>query len=255
MSVSVAIRSFNAGDRFDDVLRSLKGLADEIIVVDSGSTDRTALIAEKYGANVIFNKWQGFIAQANFAFNLCAKEWIFLLDQDEVVTDELKTKILEALKNPQYNGYEINRQTIYLGRRLKYAWQPDYIMRLARREKNAKCIGDEPHEVMTADGAIGRIKARLDHYSYANLREHYEKLVSYAAIGAQSYYKKGKTSSIVKIVFRPLFAFFKAFFVKRAFLDGAAGFLAARSSAIHVFLKYAMLYELQKGGDVSNTRV
>lgn len=244
MSLSVAIRAYNAGPRFDDVLASLQGLADEIVVVDSGSTDETRNIAKKHGATVIEEPWRGFIAQANFAFEHCTKEWVFLLDQDEVVTDDLKQKILNELKAPRFDGYEINRQTIYLGRRLKHIWYPDWIMRLGKKGSRARCIGDEPHEVMTVNGPIGKIHGHLDHHSYADLNEHFGKLIRYARIGAQSYYDRGKRARADKLLFNPLWGFLKAYLFRLGFLDGIPGLIAAFSTAVHVFLKYAALYEL-----------
>ncbi|MDR2034973.1 MAG: glycosyltransferase family 2 protein [Helicobacteraceae bacterium] len=244
MSLSVAIRSFNGESRFEKVLQSLNGLADEIVIVDSGSTDDTCEIAKRYNAKIVIHQWEGFIAQANFAFDLCEKEWIFLLDQDEVVTEELKINILSELENPRFNGYEVCRQSVYLGRRLKHIWYPDWVIRIGKKSANARCVGNEPHEVMAIDGAIGKIKGNLDHYSYANLNEHFTKLISYSQIGAKSYFKRGKRASLLSLLFRPIWGFFKAYLLKRGFLDGAAGLIAAFSSSIHIFLKYATLYEL-----------
>ncbi|MDR1910953.1 MAG: glycosyltransferase family 2 protein [Helicobacteraceae bacterium] len=244
MNLSIAIRTFNGASRFEKVLESLEDLADEILIVDSGSTDATCEIAKKYNAKVVTRQWEGFIAQANAAIGLCKSEWVFLLDQDEVVTKELKANILNELKNPSFDGYKISRQSVYLGRRLKYMWQPDFVMRIGRKSANVRCIGNEPHEVMTIDGKIGKINGRLDHYSYANINEHFTKLINYAQIGAKSYYKRGERVNISTIFLRPFFGFVKAYLLKRGFLDGTPGLIAAFSSSIHIFLKYATLYEL-----------
>lgn len=244
-TISAAFRTFNAGDLFDDVLASLDGLADEIIVVDSGSTDKTVEIAEKHNAVIIKEAWRGFIAQANYSFEFCTKDWILLMDQDEIVTTDLKTKIIKELENPKYDGYEVNRQTIYLGKRMNYVWYPDWIFRLGRKDKNARCIGDEPHEVMTVDGTIGRIDAALDHYSHKDFADHLNKMTSYAKLGAISYHQRGKKATATKLILNPLWGFVKAYIFRLGFLDGKRGFIASFSTAVTVYLKYSMLYELE----------
>lgn len=244
-TISAAFRTFNAGEIFDKVLASLDGLADEIIIVDSGSTDKTLEIARKYNAIIVEEPWRGFIAQANYSFEFCTKDWIFLLDQDEIVTGDLKTKILKELENPKYDGYEINRQTIYLGKRMNHIWYPDWIFRLGRRDKNARCIGDEPHEVMTVDGKIGRIDAALDHYSYKDLADHLNKMINYAKIGAANYHQRGKKATAIKLLFNPMWGFIKAYIFRLGFLDGKRGFVGSFSTAVTVYLKYSMLYELE----------
>jgi glycosyltransferase involved in cell wall biosynthesis len=248
MQISVVIRTFNAAARFAEVLSSLKGFADEIVAIDCGSNDETLAIARDFGAKIINQEWLGFAAQANEGFKHATAEWVFLLDQDEVVSDELRSAVLEELKNPRYDGYFINRQTIYFGEKLNYTWQPEFIFRLAKRGANARCEGADPHPKMICDGKIGRIdkKYKLLHYSYQNWRDQLRKSVDYAEVGARSMFSRGKKASLYKIIFSPLVAFLRSYLFKLGFLDGKLGLIAAGSSAIYTFMKYVFLYELDR---------
>lgn len=243
-SISAAIITFNEEDNIDRTLKSLKNFVDEIIIIDSGSTDRTVQIANDYQAKVFIEDWKGFSGQKNSLIQKCNFEWILFLDADEVPTEELKNSIIKNLtSNTEFDGYYIIRKTHYLGKLLKHSWQPDSKLRLVKKSSNPKWIGDEIHEKLLIDGKTSRLDGYLIHYSYKNINHHFKKTMSYSVISAKDYYKSGKTFSVFKLIFNPLFAFTKMYFVNLAILDGMRGFIAAFSSWFYTFMKYIQLWE------------
>lgn len=244
--ISVAIVSFNEEKDIKKTLESIRDIAAEIIVVDSHSTDRTREIAKDFGAEVFEEDWKGYVGQKNSALQKCTQEWILSLDCDEVVTPELKSSIIDAISNPVADGYLINRKTVYLGRPLNYAWQPDWKLRLVKRGAMPRWGGYDPHDSLEIDGKIEKIRGDLLHYSYKDLHDHLTKLVRYARLSAQSYQKIGRRFSFLKLIFHPLGAFMKQFIIKRGFLDGFRGLIVAFSSFCYVFLKYLFLWEMER---------
>ncbi len=248
LPLSVAIVSFNEEGDIEKTLESIRDIASEIIVVDSHSTDRTREIALSYGAKVFEEDWKGYVGQKNSALEKCTQEWILSLDCDEVITPELKGSIINALNKPEADGYLINRKTVYLGRPLNYAWQPDWKLRLVRRDASPRWGGYAVHEALMVKGKIEKLRGDLLHYSYKDLYDHLNKLVKYAKLSAQSYHKEGKRGGLLKILFHPLGAFLKHLILKRSFLDGFRGLIVAFSSFCYVFFKYLFLWEMQVGG-------
>ncbi len=244
---SVAIISFNEEKDIKKTLESIRDIAAEIIVVDSHSTDRTREIAEALGAKVFEEDWKGYVGQKNSALQKCTQEWILSLDCDEVVTPELKSSIIDAISNPVADGYLINRKTVYLGRPLNYAWQPEWKLRLVRKSSMPQWEGYDVHETLKIKGKTEKLQGYLLHYSYKDLHDHFTKLVKYARLSAQSYQKIGRRFSFLKLVFNPLGAFIKQFIIKRGFLDGFRGLIVAFSSFFYVFLKYLFLWEMGRG--------
>lgn len=251
MKLSVAIITLNEEENLPRSLAPLAGLADEIIVLDSGSTDRTLEIARAAGAKIFQEPWPGHVAQKNSALDKCSGQWILSLDADEVLSPELVDEIRAALErdDPAVNGYEINRRTFYLGRLLKYAWQPDFKLRLVRRAQKPLWTGLNPHDRLTVQGRSARLSAHLIHYSYKDFNAHMETTRNFARIGAQSYYDKGRRAKSADLIIRPPFQLFKRLILKRAFLDGVPGILAAISGAAHSYMKFAFLWELQNKKD------
>ncbi|MBW2635538.1 MAG: glycosyltransferase family 2 protein [Deltaproteobacteria bacterium] len=191
LPLSVSIISFNEAANIGRTLDSIKTIASEIIVVDSHSTDDTRKIALKYGANVYAEDWKGHIRQKNSALEKCTQPWILSLDSDEVVSEALCAAIVAAVRTPGRSGYRINRRTFYLGKLLRYAWQPDWKLRLVRKDADPLWAGYDPHDRLEMAGRSGRLKGDLIHYSYTDLRDHMQRLVTYAEITANSYHKNG----------------------------------------------------------------
>ncbi|WP_029520942.1 glycosyltransferase family 2 protein [Persephonella sp. IF05-L8] len=246
LPLSVALISYNEEDNISRTLKAIQDIASEIILVDSGSTDKTIEIAKSFGAKVFIEEWKGFREQKNSALEKCSQEWILFLDCDEVVSKELKKSIIDAIKNPFADGYLINRKTVYLGKPLKYAWQPDLKLRLVNKNSNPRWEGGEIHEFLVIDGKVKKIKGDLFHYSYKDIKEHFTKVINYSYIAASELHKKGKKFKLHKIILNPMASFIREYFLKRGFLDGIRGFIVAISATVYSFLKYIYLWEMQK---------
>lgn len=244
-TLTVALISFNEEASIARTLESVKDFADEIVVVDSYSTDNTRDIAESYGAKVITHAWAGFTEQKNILFSHCTKEFILNLDCDEVVTPELAEEIKTLLQNPDCNGYRIPMYNWYMGKLLKHAWYGEKF-RLVRRSANPIWRGGEIHEKLCVEGKIGHLKHALVHYSYATIEEHFIRTVKYARLGAMKKFHAGKKFHLISLLFNPFYAFFKSYIMQRGCLDGLPGFVVACSSWLAAFLKYLFLYELER---------
>lgn len=244
VSLSVAIIAKDEEDRLPKTLEAVKDIADEIIVVvDSRTTDNTIKVAKSFGAKVFIENWEGYGKQKQKALEKTQGDWILFLDADEVLNEKLKKEILKILKNPLADGYFLKRKTIYLGKPLKFIWNNDWVLRLVKRSSNPRWMGDI-HESLIIDGITKKIKkGYILHYTYRNLKEHFQKSLEYAYLSAKEYAKKGKKFSIFKTFFSPLWAFLKIYFLKLGFLEGFRGFLIALSYAFNAFMKNAFLWE------------
>jgi glycosyltransferase involved in cell wall biosynthesis len=245
--LSVAIISFNEEANIARCIEAVRPLASEIVVVDSFSSDNTVAIAESLGAKVFSEPWQGFVAQKNSALEKCSCDWTLFLDCDEEVSAELSASLVETLADPACQGYRVNRKTWFMGRWLEHACYPDWNIRLIRRGAG-RWQGLDVHETLVVPGAVGALKGDLYHYSFRDLRDLFERSVRYAAAGAQSYRRSGRKASLSKLLLNPLHGFFKHYVLKRGFLDGFPGFLISVVNAVYVFMKYALLWELQRDG-------
>ncbi len=246
LPLSVAIISFNEEENLARTLDAIVDIASEIVVVDSHSTDNTKKIAEKYNVKFYTEDWKGHIAQKNSALEKCSFPWVLSLDCDEVVTDELKGMIIGAIQNPRADGYLINRKTYYLGKKLNYAWQPDWNLRLVRKSSNPRWGGLDPHDFLSIDGQTEKLKGDLLHYSFKSIKHHFNKMIDYAEISSSSYIKAGRKYTFVNLLVNPVIAFVKLYFIHLGFLDGFRGLMAATGSAFGTFLKYAMVAEKTK---------
>ncbi len=244
LPLSVAIITYNEEDDLPKTLDSIKDIAYEIIVVDSHSTDKTREVAKSFGAKVYEEDWKGFGEQKNSAIDKCTQPWILSLDADEVVSDELKKSLVEALRNPKYDCYEVNRKNFYVGKFIEHIWYPEWRTRLFKKGK-AKFEG-EIHETLKCKGKKGRLKGFLYHYPYKDLQEHYTKSIKYAKLSAEVEFKKGKKFKIYQLFLNPFWAFFKMYFLKKGFLDGIRGLSIAKSNSYAKFLKYLFLWELEE---------
>lgn len=245
LPLSVSIISFNEEDNISRTLESIYDIASEIIIVDSHSDDNTVDIAKHYGAKVFVENWKGHIAQKNSALEKCTQDWILSLDCDEVVTDKLKQEIYNEVSSGVCKGYFLKRKTVYLGKLLNFAWQPDYKLRLVRKSSNPIWQGLDPHDELIIDGCTAKLEGELLHYSFKNMKNHLDVTIKYAQISAQSYHKNGRKFSYLKLIINPIIAFFKSYLINRAFKDGFRGLMAAMSNFIKTFLKYAFLKEIE----------
>jgi glycosyltransferase involved in cell wall biosynthesis len=248
--LSAVIITKNEEHNIGRCLKSL-GWADEIVVVDSGSTDRTMDVARGYGARVIKTPWLGFGKTKQLAVDAASHDWVFSIDADEEVPVLLALEIMVILEIPQKLGYRIARSSHYLGRPVRFSgWQNDAPLRLFNRKHgrfNEKIL----HESVEMDSKSGKISTHLLHYTYPTISSHLEKIGSYSGLGAQLLVEKGKKTNPVFAGLRGLGKFIKMYLLKLGFLDGKEGFILAVVSAFGVTLKYLQLWELnlnKKGG-------
>jgi glycosyltransferase involved in cell wall biosynthesis len=234
--------------------RALKSVAwaDEIVVVDSCSVDRTVAIAGEHGAHVHQIAWQGFGLAKQTAVGHATGDWLLSIDADEEVTSELGHEIRSVIEqNGDVSGYYIPRRTNFLGRWIYHCgWYPDPVLRLFRRSAG-KFDDALVHERVLLDGKTGQLKSELLHYSYPDLELYFEKFNRYTTLGAEKAWRDGKRATWVHIVVKPPFAFLKHFVSKRGFLDGLEGFILSALSATSVMVKYAKLRQLGKLKDRS----
>ncbi|MFN7065665.1 MAG: glycosyltransferase family 2 protein [Aquificaceae bacterium] len=242
--LSILIRTKDEERNIERAIRSVLGLADEVVILDSGSRDRTVEIAKSLGARVFFKEWEGYANQINYGISLCSGDWILLLDADEELSKELRESIRRELKNPKCSVYEVCRRTYYLGDFLKHTWYPEWKLRLFQKGKVS--FEGVLHERAHFVGRKGRLKGDLYHYSYESLEDQYLKTIKYANIMAIDMKKKGRGFRLYNLIFNPLWHFLKVYFFGLGFLDGLRGFMVAMSGAIYVFLKYKFLYELEQ---------
>ena len=244
MKLSVGIITFNEENRIGKTLDSVREIADEVIVVDSESTDRTTEIALSKGARVFVEKWKGYGPQKNSVLKKCKGEWILLIDADEVISPQLKEKIKSIINSESPSGdvYKIKLRNIAFKKEIKFGGWDDYVIRLWKNGKVT--ISDrEVHEKYKTKSKIKKIKELIIHYTYDNIEEFLEKLNRYTSQSAKEYIKKGKNASFIKIYSKMLFRFIKMYILQLGFLDGYEGYLLAKYSSIYTMTKYTKLRE------------
>ncbi|MCS3798425.1 glycosyltransferase family 2 protein [Niastella sp. OAS944] len=245
-SITAVIITHNEARNIQKCLVSLKTVADEIIVVDSFSTDDTVAICQQEGAKVIQNAWPGFGPQKNFGIQHAKHEYILSLDADEALDDELIASIQTAKKQGLQNMYEFTRLNYYYGKFLRHGFEyPDYKIRLFPKSK-VRWNDELVHETLqiSPNVTLQRLKGHLLHYTYYAIREHVAKANKYTDLGAELNFKKGKKASWFKIIFSPLITFIQAYVFKKGFLDGGHGFILAVFHAYGAFMKYTKLWML-----------
>ena len=246
--ISATIITKNEEESIERCILSLKKIADEIIVIDSFSTDKTEEICNYLGVRFYHNIFEGHIQQKNFAISKAENDYILSLDADEALNDELVEEIILLKSNMKYQAYKINRLNNYMGKWIKYSdWNPDWKVRLF--DKNiAEWGGMNPHDFIIVNNEIkvGKLKHRIRHWVIEDIETHSRKANQFSTIGAQSYYDKGIQSNFFKIVVNPSWSFIKSYFLKLGFLDGIEGLSIAVISSYTVFLKYLKLYQIQK---------
>ena len=251
MSLSICIITLNEEANIRRTLESVKDIADEIIVVDSGSTDGTVPIAQSYGAKVFVETWKGFALQKNSSLDKASCDWILSLDADEEVSPELATSIKVLLRSaeaaPEFDAYTVNRRNLYLGRWIKHAgYYPDRKMRLVKR-KLAEFELRAVHEDMKKLPRMGHLEGDLIHHAYPRLESFIEHANRYSSLGAGMVVAERKVGfSFINIVLRPLVRFIYMYFFRLGFLDGREGLLVLMTHASYVSWKYAKAWEMSR---------
>ena len=240
--ISAVIITKNEEANIERCLKSIQWV-DEIIIVDSGSTDKTLEICKNHNCRIIETEWLGFGRTKILAVNTATYNWILSIDADEQVTDPLKKEIQNILVNPVYNGFRIKRNSFYLGKLIRFCgWNHDYQLRLFNRNfgnYNKKIV----HESVKLTGEVGKIDQPLLHYTYPTIQSHILRMNKYSELGAEQALIKGKSTNLFGAVVRGLLKFIKMYLLQLGFLDGKIGFLLSYNSSFGVYLKYLKLWE------------
>lgn len=251
MKLSASIIIFNEEDNLKDLCESIS-FCDEIVIVDSHSTDKSLEIASRYTDKIFQREFLGYKDKHEFADSKTTGDWILWIDADERVTPELRASI-ETLKTKDEktlpDGFKIARKTWYLGHEIKHSgWYPDYQMRLYRKSVSY-WDGVSPHETARVKGRVEKLKGEFLHFTKQNLSQHHRLTESYAKLAAEYKFKKGEKIGALGIFFNPIAAFLRTFLLKQGFRDGVPGLIIAGFTAYGVFLKYAKLWELRLNRD------
>lgn len=247
-TLSVILITRNEEVNLDDCLASLEGVAQQIVVVDSNSTDRTLEIANNYGALMAYpTDWPGFGPQKNRALDLATGDWVLSLDADERLTPALKSEILTAMNHSAHvDCFAIPRLSWYCGRFIRHSgWSPDYVERLFKRG-TARFSDDLVHERLIPNGTVAKLKNPMLHYSFMNYAQVLDKLNRYSSASAEQAFLRGKKSNPVKAVLHGMWAFIRTYILRAGFLDGPQGFALAVSNAHGTYYRYMKLWQLNQ---------
>lgn len=249
MKISVAVITFNEENNIERCLKSVALLADEIIVVDSLSSDKTVQIAQANGATTIAQKFLGHIEQKNFAIDQCSNDWVLSLDADECLSASLLENLQKIKANlPVADAFRMARMTSYCGQWIKHGgWYPDKKVRLINKHK-ARWGGINPHDKIMVDGSTKEVKGDIMHYSYHSVEGHLEQAQKFSTITANHLYELNKKTNFFRIYFKPFIRFLRDYFFKFGFLDGKYGYTIARISAKAVYWREIKLKQLHEQG-------
>jgi len=245
--ISACVMTFNEEINIRRCLESVQW-CDEIVVLDSYSTDNTVKICEEFGARIVQQEWKGYIGQRNAIRELATHEWLLFLDADEEVSTALRDEILLWFRQGtgRYVAFRFPRQVFYLGRWIRYGeWNPDIKLRLFMRS-HGRSGGSEPHDMVIVDGPTCTLSGKLYHYTYTDITHHLNTMNRFSLISAQSMHEAGRRFSWSDLFFRPLFRLFKSLIIKGGIFDGRRGIIIAMISSFGVAMKYAKLWELEK---------
>lgn len=249
IQLSVVIITFNEQHNIGRCLDSVASIADEIVVIDSFSTDGTEEICKQYGAVFSRHPFEGHVQQKNYAIGQASFPYILSLDADEALSPELKQSIQQVKEDWEYDGYSFNRRSNYCGRFIRHgSWYPDKKVRLIKADKG-KWGGTNPHDMLIMDHntRTRHITGDLLHYTYNTIQEHIQQANYFSGIAAREAFEKGKKATLPKIIFNPFWRFLRDYFFRRGFMDGVHGFTIAVISSHETFLKYIKCWFLQKG--------
>ncbi|WP_375241161.1 glycosyltransferase family 2 protein [Polaribacter sp.] len=244
--ISAIIPTLNEEIHIADAIKSVS-FADEIIVIDSYSTDKTLVIAEKLNVKIIKRKFDDFSSQKNFAIQQASYDWIYILDADERVTESVKQEILKAVKNPgNFVGFYVRRSFYFANQKVNYSgWQRDKVVRLFLKDK---ChYRGVVHETIVSKGELGFLKNKIDHFGYRNYNHFIAKINHYSILKAQELHKKGKKVNAFHLLIKPTARFFIHYVIRLGFLDGLTGLILSKILAYSVFTRYIKLWLLNKG--------
>lgn len=242
--ISITIITHNEEANIRECLESVKW-ADEIIVVDSGSTDRTVEICREFTDKVFFNHWTGMKEQKQYAVDKASHTWIFSIDADERATEEIKQFIMRELQNTACDGYRFPRQNYFLGKWLKHGgWYPDHVLRLFRKDRG-HFGGINPHDkvIIKSDNVV-TLKIPIIHHTYKSVSQYLTKQNMYSSISAKELFSSGKKVAPYIIPLKALWKFIETYFLKKGFLDGFRGFIVAIGATYSIFWKYLQIWEL-----------
>ncbi len=244
--LSAIVPTYNEENNIEECLRSIS-FADEIIVVDSFSTDRTVEIAQKYATKVVQHEYDYSAKQKNWIIPQAKYQWVLIVDADERVPPELQKEILKVLESPRYDAYWIGRRNFFGKKEIKHgSWGRDKVIRLFKRDR-ARYEDKEVHEEMIVDGNVGSLKNKFIHYTYHGVEDYLKRLHRYAEWGANQRMKEGWKGRWYHIALFPIFTFFRNYIINLGFLDGIEGFIIEALNSYYVFLKYLKLFERTRG--------
>lgn len=244
--LSVVIISFNEEANIRAALESAKW-ADELVVLDSFSTDGTADICREYTDRVFQEEWRGFSAQKSRAVSLASNDWVFVLDSDERFTPELAAEIKALMSGePDMAGYRCARRNHFMGREIRHGgWYPDYSVRLFARRRGG--FGERAvHEAVEVEGGVGTLNNPMLHYTYTGVSDYLSRMERYSTLAAEEMKKAGRAATPMDMLFRPPLTFLKMFILKQGFRDGMHGLVIALLYACYTFSKYAKLWEMRE---------
>jgi len=251
--LSLSIVSHNEELNIQRCLTSAAGLAAEIVVVDSGSTDRTREIVQEHGGRVVHQKWLGYRDQKNVALTHCVQPWVLALDCDEEISPELRKSIEAFFRDgsaERFDGAECNRKVWFMGRWIMHGdWYPDRKLRLFRREKAVWSGSPEHDYIDLKGGSTMRLRGDLHHFSFPSVNRYIEKINVFADVFLERQKAAGKRWSLATNVFRPWWRFFRAYFIRRGFMDGFPGLWIAVATAFSAFVRYSRTYEDEMRGN------
>ena len=239
MKITATIITLNEERKIARAIESLR-CADEILILDSGSTDRTVELAVNLGARVVEGGWLGFAAQKNRAAEQASHDWILSLDADEALSEALEGEIWNIKKHgPSYDAYTMPRMAQYLGKWILHSgWYPDRKVRLYDRRK-AKWVGDFVHESVVVEGRIGSLESSILHFTCDSISEHIKTMERYTTLAAQELAARKGRIAVSRMALDPPWTFVKTYFLQRGFLDGVEGLILAYMAAFYTFVKYA----------------
>jgi glycosyltransferase involved in cell wall biosynthesis len=249
LPLSVAIIASNEEDNLPRCLESLGGIAQEIILFHNDCIDQTVEIAEQYNAQCFEHPWQGFCEQTKLAMSKTSQDWILYMDADEALSSKLRNSIIKLLSNNipmDFDGFTCNRLSFFMGKWIKHGdWYPDTKLRLARAD-NVKCVGGKDHHRLVVDGKVQKLEGNLLHYSYPSLTTFVEKTIYFSDIYLQRQIDAGQRWKLHNAIVRPVWRFFRAYFLRLGFLDGFPGFFIATATAYMALVRHSRLYENEK---------
>lgn len=247
--LSVAIITLNEALFLPRCLASVASLADEIMVVDCGSTDGTVELARQHGAAVLQHEWQGFSRQKQYAVDACTSPWVLILDADEYLPPETAAGVQEALANPSAKAYSFARKNFFHNREIRHgSWGNDRVLRLFDRQC-FRLSGQQVHEEVSGTGPVAKLPCAIHHTPRKNLASFLDKANTYSSLGAEQMFQAGRRAALPSAFAHALWNFCFNYFLRLGFLDGGPGLLIAAADTIDTFFKYAKLWELDQAGN------